>query len=90
MDNSSLLKEPDIKIYKSLIGVLKWGITLGQFDISIVVMVMSSFCIAPRKRYMKRLKTVFGYLRKYPGRAIRLRTSIPDNEKFLNHLNMTG
>ena len=89
LDNSSLLEEPDIKIYQSLIGSLQWAITLGQFDISISVIIMSRFCISPRKGHMKRLKRAFGYLRKYPGGAIRLWTGIPDNEKFLHHLVMT-
>ena len=48
LDDSSLLEEPDIKIYQSLIGSLQWAITLGHFDISIAVMVMSWFWIAPK------------------------------------------
>ena len=49
LDDSSLLEEPDIKIYQSLIGSLQWAITLGHFDILVAVMVMSRFCITPRK-----------------------------------------
>ena len=82
LDDSSLLEEPDIKIYQSLIGSLQWAITLGRFDISVSVMVMSCFCIAPRVGHMERLKKIFGYLRKYPDRAIRFRPGILDNKKF--------
>ena len=82
LDDSSLLEEPDIKIYQSLIGSLQWAITLGRFDISVSVMVMSRFRIAPRIGHMERLKRIFGYLRKYLDGAIRFRTGIPDNEKF--------
>ena len=41
LDDSSLLEEPDIKIYQSLIGSLQSAITLGRFNISVSVMVMS-------------------------------------------------
>ena len=58
LDDSSLLEEPDIKIYQSLIGSLQWAITLGDFDILVSVMVMSCFCIAPRSGHMERLKRI--------------------------------
>ena len=65
LDDTSLLEEPDIKIYQSLIGSLQWAITLGRFDISVSVMVMSRFQIAPRQGHMECLKRIFGYLRKH-------------------------
>ena len=77
-----MLEESDIKIYQSLIGSLEWAITLERFDISVFVMVMSQFQIAPRKGHMKCLKRIFEYLRKHPDGAIWFRTGIPDNEKF--------
>ena len=58
LDDSSLFEEPDIKIYQSLIGSLQWAIILECFDISIAVMVMSQFWIAPRKGHMERLKRI--------------------------------
>ena len=58
LDDSSLLEEPDIKIYQSLIGSLQRAITLGRFDISVSVMVMSHFRIAPRVGHMERLKRI--------------------------------
>ena len=60
LDDSSLLEEPDIKIYQSLIGSLQWAITLGHFDISVSVMVMSRFHIAPRIGHMERMKGFLG------------------------------
>ena len=54
----------------------------GRFDISVSVMVISRFQIAPRQGQMEHLKRIFGYLRKHPDGAIRFRTGIPDNEKF--------
>ena len=37
----------------------------------------------PGKDTWKDLRGLFGYLRKHPRGAIRLKTGIPDNEKFL-------
>ena len=58
LDDTSLLEESDIKIYQSLIGSLQWAITLGRFNISISVMVMSCFRIAPRQGHMESLKRI--------------------------------
>ena len=82
LDDTSLLSEEDIKVYQSMIGALQWAITLGRFDISVAVMSMSRFHIAPRKGHLERLKRIYGYLRKHPSGAIRFRTGIPDNEKY--------
>ena len=53
LDNISLLLEEDIKIYQSMIGALQWTITLGWFDISVAVMPMSRFCVAPERTLRK-------------------------------------
>ena len=62
------------------------AITLGRFNISVAVMSMSRFHIAPRKGHLERLKKIYGYLRKHPSGAIRFRTGIPDNEKYFEVL----
>ena len=51
LDNTSLLSEEDIKVYQSMIGALQWAITLGRLDISVAVISISRFCIAPRQGY---------------------------------------
>jgi hypothetical protein len=48
MDMSELLDEDGIHQYQSLIGVLQWTISLGQFDVATDVMTMSGFHVAPR------------------------------------------
>ena len=65
-----------------MIGALWWAITLGRFDISVAVISMSRFCIAPWKGHLEKLERIFRYLRKHPSGAIRFRTGIPDNEKY--------
>jgi hypothetical protein len=41
---------------------------------------MSSFRVAPRQGHLDRLQRMYGYLKRHPDGAIRLRTGIPDHE----------
>ena len=43
---------------------------------------MGSFCVSPRKGHLKRLKRIYGYIKRYPDGAIRFRTNIPDHESY--------
>jgi hypothetical protein len=55
---TDLFEEKDqagIKVYQSMIGSLKWDISLGRFDIQKETMTMSRFCIAPNKGNLERL-----------------------------------
>ena len=45
--NSKELDIDGIKKYQSLIGALKWAVTLGCFDILVGVATMSKFHVAP-------------------------------------------
>ena len=49
IDALAFLDEKGIQQYQSLIGQLQWAISLGRFDISVVVMTMSTFRSAPRE-----------------------------------------
>ena len=77
VDTTELLDQEGIKHYQSLIGELQWAVSLGRYDILQAVMSMSRFRAAPREGHLRRLKRVFGYLRKYPEGAIWFRTEIP-------------
>jgi hypothetical protein len=81
IDASELLSKEGINHYQSLIGELQWAVSLGRFDIHQAVMSMSRFRAAPREGHLRRLKRVFGYLRKYPEAAIRFRTEIPQHQE---------
>ena len=68
LDETELLPEDQISVYKSLLGSANWTITLGQFDIAYATNTLSRYSMAPRKGHMEALKRVFGYLRcKYKG-----------------------
>jgi hypothetical protein len=70
-----------------LIGALQWLVTLGRFDILVGVATMGSFCVAPRKGHLKRLKLIFGYIKKHPDSAICFCTGIPDHESYTPPIN---
>jgi hypothetical protein len=79
VDTTELLDQDGINQYQSLIGELQWAVSLGCFDIQQAVTSMSRFRAAPREGHLRRLKRVFGYLKKYPEGAIRFRTGIPSH-----------
>ena len=77
-DTSDLLDEEQTKIYQSLIGALQWVIQIGRFDVCTAVMTLSRFRAAPRQGHMARVCRIHGYLMKFRGGCIRIRTGIPD------------
>ena len=60
-------------------------ITLGRYDIAVVVMTMSGFGVAPRQGYLERVKRICGYLYKFKAGCIRVRTNGPDYSGLKNH-----
>ena len=63
LDETDLLSDDQISIYKSLLGSANWIITLGRFDIAYATNTLSRYSMAPRKGHMKAMHRVFGYLR---------------------------
>ena len=55
----------------------------SDLDIACAIMTMSRFCVAPRVGHLDRLKRIFGYIKKYPNGAIRVRTGIPDYSELV-------
>jgi hypothetical protein len=66
----------------SLIGQCQWLVSLGRFDISSAVMTLSRFRAAPRLGHLERAKRIYGYLKKFSGGKIRVRTGVPDYSKL--------
>ena len=62
-DESPLLDEKNITLYKSLIGSANWIVTLGRFDIAYSVSTFARYSMAPREGHLENLKKLFGYLR---------------------------
>ena len=61
-----------------MIGALQWVVTLGCFDISTVVITLSSFRANPRVGHLDRVKRIYGYLSKMKHASLRFRTGLPD------------
>jgi hypothetical protein len=78
LDMSELLDENGIKTYQSMIGALMGAVSLGRFKIHASIMTMSQFRIAPCIGHLERLKSTYGYLKRYRNGATRVRTEIPD------------
>ena len=78
LDDTELLDEDGIRQYQSLIGSLQWAISLGRFDISIAVMMLSGFRSAPRKGHLERAKRIIGYLYKMKHAVLRFKVKEPD------------
>ena len=58
LDESDLLDIDGIKIFQSLVGTCQWVIQLGQFDIAVHVMSLSSFQAVPRQGHLDRMKRI--------------------------------
>ena len=78
LDMSKLLDLEWIQKYQSLIDALQWVVTIGRFDIQTAVMTLSSFCVAPRRGHLERIKRIYGYLSKMKHAVIRVRVEEPD------------
>lgn len=69
-DETPLLDNKYHRQYQSLIGMAQWLVTLGRIDICYAVSSLSRFCAAPREGHYKRVLRLWGYLKKYPDKAV--------------------
>lgn len=69
-DESEALDNEQHRLYQSMIGMLQWTVSIGRIGICFVVSSMSRFCVSPREGYLHRVFRIFGYLKKYPNKAI--------------------
>jgi hypothetical protein len=77
-DAFELLDTNGIQMYQSMIGALQWMVTIGRLDITIFVMTMSGFRVAPIKGHLERVKRIYGYLAKICHSAICVHMDKPD------------
>jgi hypothetical protein len=83
IDSSPECGHEDRRTFQQLIGMLQWCITLGRYDLMPIVPILSRFRAAPRVGHLERAKRCFGYLKKYPGGAIKFRTDMPDHSNLV-------
>jgi hypothetical protein len=65
VDDTPFLKDDDVQLYKSYIGVLRWAVELGRIDIAHVVGVVARFSAAPREGHMWIVLQIFAYCKKH-------------------------
>ncbi|MGH7974607.1 MAG: hypothetical protein ACREBR_03710, partial [bacterium] len=69
-DASELLSSTDRELYQMLIGMAQWIVNLGRLDIIFALSSLNRFSSCPREGHLDRVFKIFGYLKKYPNRAI--------------------
>ena len=82
LDESPLLDEKKITLYKSLIGSANWIVTLGRFDIAYAVSTFARYSMAPREGHLENLQKLFGYLRNYAHGKILIDVKEPPDRKI--------
>jgi hypothetical protein len=70
VDCSDKLDKDFIGRYQTMIGCLQWDAFLRRFDIQTARMTMTRFLSAPRKGHLDRLRSIYGYLKKFSSAAI--------------------
>ena len=82
MDTSAYLDKTGLQLYRKLLGMLQWAVTLGRIDIMCATMTMGGFRAQPRQGHMDRLKQIFGFLKHHKKCAIKFRTKMPDYSNY--------
>lgn len=77
LDDTEQLGDEQHTQYQMLIGMLNWVVTIGRLDIAFAVSSLSRFVACPRKGHLDRALYVFGYLKKFPNRRIRIDSRDP-------------
>jgi hypothetical protein len=85
LNTTELLDEEGQQCYMSLIGSMKWAVSLGRFDIQVAVMSMSSFRVAPRCGHLEQLQRIYSYLAKMHHAVIHIHTGEPDYSSLPDH-----
>ena len=49
--------------YQEIVGVLRWAVDMGRVDILLETALMSTYLDLPRRRHLKQIFHVFGYLK---------------------------
>jgi hypothetical protein len=67
--------------YQQLIGILRWAVELGRFDINIEVAKLSSFNCMPRKGHLEAAYSISGNLRQHENSKLVFDARRPAYEK---------
>ena len=65
---SPLLSEAKYCLYQQLVGMAKWAVQIGSFDINCALTSLNRFFAAPGEGHLSWLVKIFGYLQSVTGR----------------------
>ena len=91
-NDSPLCGRDDTSKFQSLIGACQWLISLCHFDIAQAIMSLSRFRHCPHQGHIDWLKSICGYIHKFPQGAIHfeLEFLIMNPYSVKNWLSMIG
>jgi len=72
LDTSAFLDDAGKRQYQMLVGMAQWAVTIGRMDIAFAVSSLSRFSAAPRATHLDLAFHLFGYLKKFPTRQLRI------------------
>jgi hypothetical protein len=76
-DESNILDKEKRWQYQSISGMAQLLVTLGRLDICYAISSLSRFCSCPREGHYQRALRIWGYLKKYPDKSIRIDARAP-------------
>jgi hypothetical protein len=79
-DDSPARDNKHHRLYKSMIEMLQWTVSIGRIDTCYAVSSMSRFCVCQREGHLHCVYRIFGYLKRYPNKAI----GIVDRDPVIN------
>jgi hypothetical protein len=85
LNTSEFLDQDGIDIYQSLVGAMRWAISIGRWDIQSAVMTLSSFRAQPRQEHLDRIQHIYGFLCRFRHFKLRFRVDKPDDSGIPEH-----
>jgi Reverse transcriptase (RNA-dependent DNA polymerase) len=78
VDSSEFLDATEMPLHPLLIGTLQWAISIGRFDNTTAVMMLSGFHTMPCHGHLDGARSVYGYLSKMKDAMMHVHTAEPD------------
>ena len=77
LDETPKLGKSEHRLYQQLIGIGVWVQAIGRMDIGFAISSMSRYSAAPREGHLKALIGVYGYLKKFQHKLIKVDAGVP-------------
>ena len=79
LDSTPHCDEEHASRYRQIIGILRWAIELGRFDILTEVSILSQYQADPREGHLEALYWIVNYLHRYPMRRLVMNHTMPND-----------